>query len=393
MPFELWVVDEAGQVLAASSERTPPPHLMAQPRPQQVHELLARGRFFSGSAAAAIVKLDAEPAAWLVVGNPGSAAHGTFRTIALLFVAILLGAMLLGLTMVMLYLRGRAGEAKAVLADMQAGNLAVRFHVDRLDEVGGLMQNFNRMADEIQKLVAQLQATERTRRELLQELGHDLRTPLTSLRTAIETLSAHGEAMPQQERREFFVLVGSELSYFTKLIDDLFFIAEIDQPRYRQHASKLALPELVAAEMRSAQGMQPALAFTLEQPGAACTIHGDAYLVARLLRNLYDNTARHAQHKVITRLQRVGQEVQLTIEDDGPGMSAEAIQSYGQRRSRRNGERNIGPEGRIGLSLGLGSVIVKTIAELHGGRLQISSSATDAGVQGTRVSVIFPAVD
>jgi signal transduction histidine kinase len=393
MPFDTWVIDAAGNVLASSTSAPPPARLQRMARPQQVHEVLTRGRFFSGSPAIAIVRLDAPEPTYLMVRNPGTQARGTFLILTVLFAATLVGAIFLGLLLVTFYLRGRSQQAQRVIARIESGDLAARFDADRLDAVGGLMLDFNRMADEIERLVARLQTTERARRELLQELGHDLRTPLTSLRTAIETLMAHGATMPESERAEFIAVAAGELAYFGKLIDDLFFIAEIDEPRYRKEAEYIDLAALVDSEMRAAAAQcrsegRENLRIEWQHMDNARTrqpILGDAYLVSRLFRNVFDNAIRHARLRIVVSIVADSGWVTVDVEDDGPGMTADTIARFGERRRRRM------PDGSssAGVSLGLGSVIIRTVVDLHGGRLKLESAATDPAIHGTRMTVSF----
>lgn len=392
MALDLWVVSGTGEVLAANTAAPPPRRFERLPRPSGVHEVATRGRFFSGAQAIAIVRLDAAEPTYLLVHNRGTPSRGTFLVLAILFVVTLIGAIFSGLLLVTFYLRGRSGQAKQVIARIEAGDLGARFAADRLDAVGGLMLDFNRMADEIQHLVARLETTERARRELLQELGHDLRTPLTSMRTAIETLAAHGNAMSASERDEFMNVVSGELAYFSKLIDDLFFIAEIEEPRYRKNAERINLAELLASELHAAQaspraGKDLRIALnTAPDDADACVIQGDSYLVSRLFRNAIDNAARHARSRVSASVTRNGESIDVVIEDDGEGMPAEAIAKFGQRRSHRF----FGGAGSMATSLGLGSVIIRTIIELHHGRLALASRASDPAVPGTRMTISFP---
>ena len=396
MPLDLWVVDAVGNVLASSTGDAPPVRLQKIPRPQRIHEITTRGRFFSGGPALAVVRLDAVDPTWLLVRNPGTPARGTFLVLGALFVVTLIGAIFLGLLLVTFYLRGRSQQARRVIAQIESGDLVARFDIDRIDAIGGLMFDFNRMADEIQRLVARLQTTERARRELLQELGHDLRTPLTSLRTAIETLAAHGNAMDTHERAEFLAVAASELAYFGKLIDDLFFIAEIDEPRYRKEAERIDLAALVASELHAAEGNLRAateggtggLQFVFENRAAAMaqrTIIGDPYLVSRLFRNVFDNTVRHARSCVRVTVASEGTWVNVVIEDDGEGMTAEAIERFGRRRS----QRLLDGSAKASASLGLGSVIIRTVVDLHGGNLKLESERIDPAITGTRMTISF----
>ena len=89
-----------------------------------------------------------------------------------------------------------------------------------------------------------MQSTEGTRRELLQELGHDLKTPLTSLSTSLETLEAHEDQITKKDRGELLSLMRGELAYFIQLLDDLFFISEIDEPDYRSKLESISRPRI-----------------------------------------------------------------------------------------------------------------------------------------------------
>ena len=375
----LWVVDDAGHLLASSVATAPPDELRDLPKPRSVHAMQIQARGLFGDAGMGVVRLDTPQAAYLLVRHPGAPRHGVLGFLAL-FIATLLCATFFGLFMVALYLRGRSAQARHVIAQLQAGALSARFKVDRLDAAGGLMLDFNRMADEIQRLVERLETIERDRRELLQELGHDLRTPLTSVRTAADTLALHGEAMEAGERNEFHRMLGSEVDYLSRLLDDLFFIAAIDDPAYRQHKSSVDLGALVAAEARASRAGMPAIE---SAASGDASVAGDAHLLARLLRNLIDNATRYAGQQVVAGARRDGDTVLLWVEDDGPGMSAGQAALFGRRRSNRMAH---GPREQ-GASLGLGSVIVSKIAALHGARIGIGASA----LGGARISVRFAA--
>ncbi len=87
------------------------------------------------------------------------------------------------------------------------------------------------------------------------------------------------------------------------------------------------------------------------------------------------------------RLAREGDCVTVQIDDDGAGMSAHAMASFGQRRS----QRLVDAGGQAPASLGLGSVIARAIVALHGGQITLASSVSDPGCAGTRVTLAFPA--
>lgn len=382
MPAQMWVIDAAGHVIAQRGDAPLPPQaLLPAWRPTHVHELLTDGGLTQPTVS--IVRLAGEREAYLVSRHNGLPGRPVLRLQAIFFVGTLITAMLLALALVTAYLRARSREARQVIAQLEAGDLQARFHPDRLDVLGVLMLDFNRMAEQIERLVQRLRSAEDARRALLQELGHDLRTPLTSLRTAVDTLVAHGDAMPADERRSFLEIVGGELAYFVRLVDDLFFIADLDEPRYRRALEPVDLAALAQSECRAVQQRHAAaIELHVDLGDDERQVPGDALLLARLLRNGLDNAARHARSRVIVRLQREGEQLQLQIEDDGPGMALAQIAAFGRRRT----QRIHGDASHPTLSLGLGSVIMKTIVELHGGTLRIAS-----GEQGTRLVIALPA--
>jgi len=380
------VVDAAGQVLAARSALRPPLDWLSADTPQQPHEMrrIAGGGW--RGPAVGIVRLAGSEPRYLVARFTGLPGRPLLMQQLASFAIALAGAVFLGLSLITLYLRQRSRQAREVIARLEAGDLRARFVPERLDALGELMLDFNRMADEIERLVKRLQQAEDARRGLLQELGHDLRTPLTSLRTSIETVSVHGQAMPEAEREAFIGIIRSELEYFVRLIDDLFFIADIAEPHYRPGSQPLALADILRSEMAAFQARE-GLRVTLDAKDAG-RVCGDRMLLARVVRNALDNATRHAKGVVEVTVATEAAMVRVAIQDDGPGMGADAIAAFGQRRHRRLLAGSAHPA----MSLGLGSVIIKTIVELHGGRWSVASGAAGDAMPGTRLCIWLPAV-
>ncbi|HJV60101.1 MAG TPA: HAMP domain-containing sensor histidine kinase [Albitalea sp.] len=393
MPRELWILDAHGRLLASRTGTPLPPLEGLLDAALARHEVRTTPRGWLSGQQLSVARLDTPEPRFVLSRNSGVVGRPILRFQSIFFVGSLVVAMFLGLSLVTLYLRGRSHEARQVIARLEAGDLQARFRADRLDAIGALMLDFNRMADEIARLVQRLQTAEDARRALLQDLGHDLRTPLTSLRTSIDTVTTHGAAMPEAERAEFFAIIRSELDYFVRLIDDLFFIADIAEPRYRRSAERVDVAGLLGAELRAAQSRRPgdapgpALEYTLSAPAhqGGCEVVGDRMLLSRLLRNGLDNATKHARRRVHVAVQAEPHAIELRIEDDRPGIDASQIASFGRRRTQRLHSDAARPS----LSLGLGSVIMKTIVDLHGGELAVSAGAQGDGA-GTRLTIRLP---
>ena len=392
LPMQLWVVTSSGAILARNTAAAIPPTWRTAHLPQRVHDVVLHARSLPAFPEFAVVRLAAPAPTYLLVKNIWVESRRLLALQSVVFVGTLVLAIFLGLSLVTLYLRGRSREARQVIADMKSGRLDARLTVTRLDALGNLMIDFNAMADEIERLIDRLRVTERARSELLQELGHDLRTPLTSLTTSTEALLTHRSSMSTEEQAEFVGVIKGELDYLKRLVEDLFFIAEMAEPQYRQRAESVDLQAAVAAEMQVVEGLNQsngrhiALSSNFAPVGRS-VVRGDAHLIGRVLRNAIDNAVRFARQAVEVRISESPGYIVVAVEDDGPGMTAEQIASFGRRRA----QRIVADSASASVSLGLGSVIVNSVLALHGGHFTIESIQVGHAVRGTRLSLFFPA--
>jgi signal transduction histidine kinase len=378
---DIWVVGPDGTVLATNAGRPLPVAWAELSKPAAVHELTVHYRPFRLFPDLVLVRLESQGEAYLLIESRRTPGGGAVWVEAAFFLFVVGIAVLIALVMTYAYLRRKSREARVVLARLEKGDLAARFELRGVDEVGELMLDFNRMASEIERLVLRLRETEATRRNLLEELSHDLRTPLTSLRTSIETMVEHSDEMPAEQRKEFLDVCRAELSYFVHLIDDLFFIADLGEPRYKKAVRAIDVSTQIEEELRSRRMSAGKLRWT-GSSGRSAPVLGDPLLVLRLIKNAFDNAAKHARSEISVGIQPRDGAVEVTIDDDGPGISDEAIASFGNRRLNREASEGTGPAS----SLGLGSVIMKTILELHGGRLKIERLPSG----GTRLTLTLP---
>jgi hypothetical protein len=372
----LWIIDETSKLLAANSDEPIPQDIRSLAKPDEVHDISIAFELFSLSPDLTMIRLNTNPPAFLVVklGVHRPANRLVLAPFILTFILVAV-AVFLALSLTFFYLQRKSREAKAILTRLEHGDLKARFKIQRFDEIGNLMLDFNRMAAEIERLIYRVQATETVRRNLLQELSHDLRTPLTSLRTSVDTLRSHFGQMSVEDRAEFFGMIDSELKYFIQLVEDLFFIAELDEPRYKASTKRINVAELLSSEikLRQAQAAQQCKwSFTGLPDGnqSQSWILGDPQLIRRLFKNALDNAAKYAKSAVHVQLAQTESMLEVKIEDDGKGILEGQAAAFGTRRAHRF------THGQNELSLGLGSVIMKTIAEMHDGRIEIHNRAT-----------------
>lgn len=326
-----------------------------------------------------------KPATFLVDYVHGGPKHAWYMTFAIMSTAIILASML---SMFLLFwsFRDRAELAKNVLLRMQQGDLKARFPTTRLDEVGHMMTLFNQMADEIERLVERLKANETHRIQLLQELTHDLRTPVASLRNLIETLRFEDTRLQPTAKAELMDLAYQETEYLTRLVEDLLFLALVLEPKYKEETGSVSLYDVLDAQLAAARAAHPNVRSEDVRNGAGKRhIVGNSHLMQRLVRNGLENAFSFARSKVETSIHCANGSLSVVIRDDGPGLSKEALETFGKKRSTRY-QVSQGDGGR--LSVGLGSVIMQAIANAHGGQVSIQNIVDAEGkVRGSELNI------
>jgi signal transduction histidine kinase len=305
--------------------------------------------------------------------------------------SVLLG---MGISLYLIFrsLNEKVALADSVISELQNGNLKARFPVTKMDEVGQAMTRFNRMAEEIERLVEHLKNVEASRMKLLQELAHDLRTPVASLKHLLETLEADDAQLKPQVKVELVGLALKEVDYFERLVEDLLVLAQVSEPHYHTDRKTVSLAALLEDEADNVASKYRGEGKTIELrtkfSDISDSVPGDPHLLRRMLRNVLENAFSFAKTFVDVRLEISPESgVLITIQDDGPGFSDESLKSYGERRVTRlvTGDKK-GHEGRV--TVGLGSVIIKTVAKIHRGDVQVSNVSKGGGLVTLRIPLV-----
>jgi two-component system sensor histidine kinase MprB len=243
----------------------------------------------------------------------------------------------------------RVTEAARHIA--QTEDLGRRIEVTSHDEVGELAMRFNAMLDTLEGSIA-------AQRQLVADASHELRTPVTSLRTNIEVL-AESELEPA-ERARVIADVQAQAEELSALVADLIELARGDQTA--PALEDVRLDALVSEAIERAQRHAPDVQFSAELQPAV--VEGMPDRLARAINNLLDNAARHgARVTVSTGVDGV------VVRDDGPGIDPTDLPHIFDRFYRGAATR-----GRPGTGLGL--AIVRQVAEQHGGTV---SAENDGG--------------
>jgi signal transduction histidine kinase len=230
-------------------------------------------------------------------------------------------------------------------------------------------------------LVARVDALLAAQRQLLADTSHELRTPLTTVRGNLDLLARD---LPPAERAEILAETREEVDRMARLVRDLLLLAEGGESAATAPAP-VRLDVLAHGVALRVAG--PAQEERLRLEGEPVTVRGDEDRLRQLVGNLVENALRYASNApgaVRVAVERLPPDGLLLVENDGPGIPAEALERIFDRFYRLDRARSRGQGGT-----GLGLAIVRHVAEAHGGRVWAENREPPA--HGVRFCVRLPA--
>jgi signal transduction histidine kinase len=282
------------------------------------------------------------------------------RTLGRVAVSQVLGTVLgLALAMFLLTRASRIAlrpiDAVVVTArQITSGDLGERLRPDRTDtELGRMAGAFDEMLDALERAVADARASEETERRFLAEAAHQLRTPIAGIQSSVEALLVTDAPA---EREALLSLVAKESSRAGRRVAGLLRMARLD----RGGGARRRRCDVIAVcreEVERTASLAPELSVALHagEPSANCEVDPDD--VAEAVANLLDNARRHARSSISVTVSIRGGQLELRVEDDGPGIPpGDADRVF---------ERFVSLDGQGGAGLGL--AIVRGIARSHSG--------------------------
>jgi signal transduction histidine kinase len=240
--------------------------------------------------------------------------------------------------------------------------------VQTMDEVQAISDSFEAMARRIDQQLIEQAAAQAEHREVVANVAHDLRTPLTALHGHLEALERLGAAPPPEAAQRHLSVALAQSNKVRRLSQQLFELASLQSTQQVISVERFRLDELVtdAVQKFAYTADAPIVALGGPPPGPI-ELDGDLQLIERALSNLIDNALRHApsERPVEVSLRRDHQHISVLVQDHGPGLPTELARRLDSGQGVR--EPLIPrPGGGFG---GLGLAIAQRIATLHGGSL------------------------
>jgi K+-sensing histidine kinase KdpD len=201
---------------------------------------------------------------------------------------------------------------------------------------------------------------------------------VASLKAAADTLKEFGDKLPPEKVSALMTIIALESNYFKELVDNLFFLATLDSPKFTTDFEQFDLGEIISEEvalLRRKLDGKIALESRLETE--VIHVRGHAIMLRRLLRNVLENAAKYGSTRVSLTVREDARSYILTVEDDGPGMTEDDLKKFGTKKISRKVSA-VSPSEAV--SLGIGSVIILEIAKFHDAELVVANVTLGKGV-------------
>ena len=247
-------------------------------------------------------------------------------------------------------------DMAAAADSLSRGEYGTHVPVQSRDELGRLAETFNRMAGELESL-------ERLRRDLVANVSHELKTPISALRAHLENLL---DGVEEPDRATLQLMLGQS-ERLTRLIEELLDLSRLESGAVTLHLEPVLLEPLVdqvASEVQVARNHD--VTFRNEVPEDLPPVEADRERVYQVLFNLLDNAFRFTPPGGSIRVSAFCRERQceVSVQDTGPGIPEEHLQFVFERFYRVDRARARGDGGT-----GIGLTIAKSVVEAHGGRI------------------------
>ena len=293
----------------------------------------------------------------------------TARLITWLITAVIfIFAMILGLFLTR-HIITPVKDLNAAVRKVEEGDLSVRVPDKRSDELGDLSRGFNSMTEF-------LDSADKQRRRLIADSAHELRTPVSLIRTRIEMME---EGIYPMDAESLSAL-SAESERLTQLVDELKTLANLEAPEMVLSTEELNLGDIIREVVEASMPSILRSRIEVDVSGEeGLIVHGERGKLQRLLNNLLSNALRYADSRIkIHAVRAEGRPllVELTVADDGPGVPEEDWTRVFERYYRVDASRNRSSGGS-----GLGLAICREIVRLHGGSISCGNSELLGGAE------------
>ena len=259
----------------------------------------------------------------------------------------------------------------SAMREIAEGDLNITLDVEGDDEFADMAENLNNMVEELRQLMDKERESERTKNELITNVAHDLRTPLTSIIGYLELLSGPVK-LNEEMQKKYLDITYKKSKRLQKLIEDLFGFTKLNYGKISMKVSKVDIVKLLSQMLEEfyPNFMEKNLAYELQSNVTAKVITADGNLLARLFDNLINNAIKYGSEgkKIIVKVDATDTVVTVSVTNFGYVIPKEELPLLFEKFYRVEQSRSINTGGT-----GLGLAIAKNIVDMHGGTIGVTS--------------------
>ena len=280
----------------------------------------------------------------------------------------LLVALLVGLIIIRLITK-KFSRILEVMQKFKQGDLRARVQVSSIDDIQQVGVIFNEMADILTKNVEQLKEVEILRRELVANVSHDLRTPISVIQGYIETLQMKSDTLTPIERERYLNIISETAAKLKKLVSELFELSKLEANQVQPVKEPFFISELVNDISSKYQliAKEKNISITALLSKELPPVYADVSLIERVMQNLIDNAIRFTPEGggIIIKTSEHDDHVEIAVEDTGAGIPENEREQIFGRYYKGNNFTDLKN------STGLGLAIIKKILDLHDSSLNL----------------------
>lgn len=262
-------------------------------------------------------------------------------------------------------------QIAGVVKRFKEGDYSARIEGHAKGNLGMLTSTFNEMADVIVDNFDKITATDKFRQELIANVSHDLRTPLSIMQGYVETLMIKKDSLAEPEKDRYLAVVLDSSRKLSLLVEQLFQYAKLEANQVNPLKEQFLLSELASDILMSYQlkAEERNIDLRLDAAASLPPVFADIALTERVLQNLIDNAFKFTPDggQISIQLKPTQTGVQVQVADTGVGITRED-QAYIFERYKQLHKDELPKKG-----MGIGLAIVKKILELHHASIQVSS--------------------
>lgn len=230
------------------------------------------------------------------------------------------------------------------------------------------------MADTLLKNIEQLKQVDHLRKELIANISHDLRTPLSVIHGYVETISIKKETITTEEQEKYLKIILKSTERLKDLVSDLFQLSQLEARQVEPHLETFAISELISDLTSKYQVLAAAKKISLKSNhlDQQALVKADLALMERVMQNLLDNAIQHTPEngEIDLSVTTENSEVSVAVSNTGEGIPEEDLEQIFDRYYTKSSK-----EASSGTGLGL--AIVKNILEIHNSVIQVKSKIQD----------------